>query len=793
MKLMLKLPLVTGLLMITLACSGTREVNYTVVESTLTPDQTARLMGPAMMPLETYQRAEKLLSWNVTGLIQNQVQSATWISPEHFWYRTSTESGDVFFLVDVTDTQRTPAFDHADLAEKLSASTGKSFSAGTLPMNRIEFSTDRTTISFTAERQNWTYHRGSGTLTKVDLIDSPAASNVSPDGSKAVYIKEFNLWMRNMQTGQDTQLTTDGAEYFGYATNSQGWSRSAAPIVAWSPDSRKISTYRLDERGVELMYLLETAAPRVKLHAWPYALPGDSIVPLHQRVLIDTNDRSLTWLNTPPDQQRTSNCCGLTRGTSWADNEFSADASKLAFVSTSRDYKTVTLKVADTRTGAVREVYTESSAPYTFESNLTSRGIPNWRVFHDTNEFIWFTRADDWGHLYLRDLSTGNLKNRITQGEWNVIDILHIDTRSRTIWFTGVGREVGRDVYQTYLYKVGFDGSGLTLLTPEEGNHDITFSPDGSYFVDTWSDFQNPHTSVVRDLNGTVMMQLGKADISKLLATGWTAPEPFVAKGRDGTTDVYGIMFKPSNFDPSRSYPIINSIYPGPQGGSIGTRSFSPSVSGQARALAELGFIVVKIDAFGSSPERSRTFHTAYVGDMADNGLPDQRAAMIQLAQKHSFIDINRVGIFGHSGGGFATAAALLTHPDFFKVGVSSAGNIDNRGYTYYWGEKYQGLLTKNPDGTDNYTNQSLPLKAENLQGKLLISYGTLDSNVHPNMALLLVNELIRADKDFDLMVMPNRGHGYFNEVFNVRRTWDYFIEHLLETKPNPDFRIQRN
>jgi len=453
----------------------------------------------------------------------------------------------------------------------------------------------------------------------------------------------------------------------------------------------------------------------------------------------------------------------------------------------------VTLKVADTRTGAVREVYTENAAPYTFESNLTSRGIANWRVFHDTNEFIWFTRADDWGHLYLHDLSNGNLKNRITQGDWNVIDILHIDTRSRTIWFTGVGREAGRDVYQTYLYKVGFDGSGLTLLTPEEGNHDITFSPDGSYFLDTWSDFQNPHTSVVRDRNGTVMMQLGKADISKLLATGWTAPEPFVAKGRDGTTDVYGIMFKPTNFDPSRSYPIINSIYPGPQGGSIGTRSFTPSVSGQARALAELGFIVVKIDAFGSSPERSRTFHTAYVGDMADNGLPDQRAAMIQLAQKHSFIDINRVGIFGHSGGGFATAAALLTHPDFFKVGVSSAGNIDNRGYTYYWGEKYQGLLTKNPDGTDNYTNQSLPLKAENLQGKLLISYGTLDSNVHPNMALLLVNELIRADKDFDLMVMPNRGHGYFNEVFNVRRTWDYFIEHLLETKPNPDFRIQRN
>lgn len=599
--------------------------------------------------------------------------------------------------------------------------------------------------------------------------------------------------MRNMLTGEDFQLTTDGEQYYGYATNSQGWSRSNSPIVAWSPDSKKISTYRLDERGVEMMYLLETAVPRVKLQAWPYALPGDSIVPMHERLVIDTESMNLTWLDTPADHQRTSNCCGLTRGSTWADNEFSKDGASLAFVSTSRDYKTVTLKLANTQTGAVRDVYTESSEEYTFESNLTSRGVPNWRVFHGSNEFIWFTRLDDWGHLYLHDLSNGSLKNRITSGDWNVIDILHIDEATRTIWFTGAGRESGRDVYQTYLYKVSFDGSGLTLLTPEEGNHEITFSSDGQYFVDTWSDFRTPHQTVVRDLNGEVVMQLGSADISKLLATGWTAPEPFTAKARDGVTDVYGLMFKPSNFDSTRKYPIINSIYPGPQGGSIGTRSFSATFSGQTQALAELGFIVVKIDAFGSSPMRSRTFHTYYAGDMADNGLPDQRAAMTELARRHQFIDLDKVGIYGHSGGGFATAAALLTNPDFFKVGVSSAGNIDNRGYTYYWGEKYQGLLTKNADGSDSYTNQSLPMKAENLQGKLLISYGTMDSNVHPNMALLLINELIRADKDFDMMVMPNRGHGYFNEVFNLRITWNYFIEHLLDMKPNAEFRIERD
>lgn len=767
-------------------------MNYTVVQSTLTPEETARLSGPSEMPIEVYRRAERLLSWNLNGLIDNQVQQPTWISTEHFWYRTIEGGKTRFYLVDVTDAQKTLAFDHQDLAQKLAEATGSSVSEAELPFTSISFTQNRQGVIFSALRSTWSYNRGNGVLSRVDRIEQPAASILSPDGNKAAFIKDHNLWMRNMVTGEDVQLTTDGVEYYGYATNSQGWSRSNAPILTWSPDSRRISTYRLDERGVEMMYLLETASPRAKLQAWPYALPGDSIVPMHQRLVIDTESKSLNWLKTPPDHQRTSNCCGLARGSSWADNEFSSDGTKLAFVSTTRDYKTVTLKIADTRSGDVREVYTESSDEFTFESNLTSRGVPNWRVFHGSNEFIWFTRSDEWGHLYLHNLTTGNLKNRITAGDWNVVDILHIDESTRTIWFTGAGHEAGRDVYQTYVYKVGFDGSGLTLLTPEEGNHDVLFASNGQYFVDTWSDFQRPQTTVVRDLNGVIVMQLGQADITRLLATGWTAPEPFVTKARDGVTDIYGIMFKPSNFDSTRRYPIINNIYPGPQGGSIGSRSFSTSASGQARALAELGFIVVKIDAFGSSPMRSRSFHTYYAGDMADNGLPDQRAAMTELARRHRFIDLNKTGIYGHSGGGFATAAALLTHPDFFKVGVSSAGNIDNRGYTYYWGEKYQGLLERNTDGTDNYTNQSLPLLAGNLQGKLLISYGTLDSNVHPNMALLLINELIRADKDFDMMVLPNRGHGYFNEVFNLRNTWNYFIEHLMEVKPNSEFRIIR-
>jgi hypothetical protein len=285
--------------------------------------------------------------------------------------------------------------------------------------------------------------------------------------------------------------------------------------VAWSPDSRKISTYRLDERGVPLMHLLETASPRAKLHSWPYAVPGDTIVPMHERIVIDVDAVSLLKLNTPPDHQRTSNCCGLTRGTQWADNEFSADGSQLAFVSTSRDYKTVTLRIADTKSGDVRTIYEENHGT-PFESNLSSRGVPNWRVLHTSNEFLWFTRADEWGHLYLHDLSTGQVKNRITSGAWNVLDLLHVDEVNRVLIFSAIGREPNRDPYQAYIYSVKFDGSNLTLLTSEVGDHSVWFSPDATTFVNKWSDFQNPPTTVVRDLSGYIKLNLEKADVSKL-------------------------------------------------------------------------------------------------------------------------------------------------------------------------------------------------------------------------------------------------------------------------------------
>lgn len=737
---------------------------------------------------EAYNRAESMLGGNLSGKIFNNNVNPNWIDDHFFWYRVNTRRGIEYTLVDMQNQIKGLGFDHERLSHAISQATETTVTAWGMNLQNLEYSSDKSMIMFDIRGSTLQCNLTSYNCSEAgDALQRSFGTVLSPDGTKAAFTQENNLWVRDLASGEETQLTTEGEEYNGFATNSQGWSRSSAPILIWSPDSKKIKTFRQDEREVEKMVLWRTSEGRPQAEIWPYALPGDSIIPLLYRVIVDSETGEKLWLDSPADHQRTSNCCGLGRGQNWGDNEWSPDASKVAFVSTSRDYKEVTLRVANANTGAVRDVFHERDEIF-FESNLSSRGVPNWRVLHDSNEFIWFTRKDNWGHLYLHDLESGNLKNQITNGNWNVSDLVHIDEETRTIWFTAVGREAGVNPYYTMLYRINFDGSGLTLLTDDPLNHDVDLSPGLDYIVNTFTDFSTPHQTVVRDRNGNILMILEEADADDLFETGWRAPISFSAKARDGVTDVYGVMILPSNFDPSNKYPIVNYIYPGPQSGSVGTRNFSASRAGQAHALAELGFVVVAIDAFGS-PMRSREFHTAYYGNMSDNGLPDQIAAMKQLADRFDYIDINRAGMYGHSGGGFATASAMFQYPEFFKVGVSSAGNHDNRGYTYYWGEKYQGLLEKTDDG-DTFTNQANHLQAKNLEGKLLISYGTMDTNVHPSMTLLVVNELIRNNKDFDLMVYPNRGHGYFNEPYNLRITWNYFVRHLLGHEPPADFRI---
>ena len=705
-----------------------------------------------------------------------------------FWYRNAVEGGYEFVVVDPARRTRDVAFDARRLATSLSAVADTTFSPLQLPLTELEMSAAEKQIAFDIGGRRYRCdlqaYRCASEQTSRPAV--PRHLHPSPDGKRAAFIRDCNLWVRDLTTGAEKQLTTDGVKDFGYATDNAGWIRSNRAILLWSPDSKRIATFQQDDRNVGEMYLVSTTVGHPRLDAWKYPLPGDSVVAMIHRVVIDVDAGRIVRLQMPPDYHRSTTCDHIAcDGAVLADARWSPDGSRLAFISSSRDHKHAQLRVADANTGAVRDVLEESVATY---YELGSDG-ENWQILWSRNEVLWFSERDDWGHLYLYDLNTGALKNRVTSGEGNVAQLVRVDEPSRTIWFVGMGRERGRDPYFRHLYRVGLDGRNLRLLTPEDADHSVTLSPSAAHFVDSWSRPDVPPTSVLRDMNGRVVARLETTDISRLLATGWTPPMPFTVKARDGKTDLYGLMYRPTGFDSTRAYPIIVHHYPGPQGGSVGSRSFSPS-RGDTRSIAELGFIVIQLDGMGL-PGRSKSFHDAYYGNMGDNGLPDQITGVRQLAQRHRWIDITRVGIYGHSGGGYSAAQAILRYPEFFKVAVSQAGNHDNRNYEDDWAEKWQGLLERRPDGTTNYDNQANQLLAQNLRGKLLIAYGTLDDNVPPYNSLVLINELIRHNKDFDVIPFPNRRHGFGNEPYMMRRRWDYFVEHLLGAEPPRGFEFR--
>lgn len=747
----------------------------------------AQAQEKRVLTREDYARAEGFLSQHTRGLVFGASVRPVWLGEHSFWYRNDIPEGYEFVLVDVKKKKRSRAFDHEKLAAALSETSGKKYEPFRLPFQSFEFSDGGKTVAFSIGSKGYAYDiRGNRCTTRETVFEgiSPNRTQmISPDGQKAAFIREYNLWVRELESGKEIQLTTDGIEDFGYATNNAGWTKRNSPVLLWSPDSKKIATFQHDGRGVGEMYLVSTEVGHPKLEAWKYPLPEDKEIFRIHRVVIHLDGPRVVRLQMPPDQHRSTITDHIALRTGeLADAEWSSDSTMLAFVSVSRDHKHVILRTTDPETGKVRDVLEEKVDTF-FESGYNA---VNWRVLPESKEVIWYSQRDNWGHLYLYDLETGRLKNRITSGNWNVLQLMRIDPTDRTLYFMGAGREEG-DPYFQHFYRVGMDGKGkVEWLTRVDANHSVSFSPSGRYFVDSYSTPVEPPVTVLRDLEGRILLTLEKADITKLVEAGWQPPVPFSVKARDGKTDIYGLMHKPTHFDPSRKYPIINYIYPGPQTGSVGSRSFSAS-RGDQQALAELGFIVVAMDAMGT-PMRSKSFHAAYYGNMGDNGLPDQITGMKQLAERFPWIDIDRVGIYGHSGGGFASTDAILRYPDFFKVAVSGAGNHDNRTYEDDWGEKWQGLLTTNPDGTTSYDNQANQLLAKNLKGKLLLAHGTMDSNVPPNNTLLVVNELIAANKDFDLILFPNRGHGFGREAYMIRRRWDYFVRHLLGAEPPKEY-----
>lgn len=683
---------------------------------------------------DDYARAEKFLPQYLNPLVLNGSIQATWKTDHTFWYRAQRADGDEYILVDATGKTRSP------YSPSVEDTAGRS---------------------------------------RPSTFRRPGPTVPSPDGTLEAFIRDWNLWIRDKATGRETRLTTDGSENFGYATDNAGWKTSDRPIILWSPDSKKIATHQQDEREVGDMHLVESVVGHPKLKSWKYPLPGDSIVAMIHRVVIEIDGPRVVRFQMPPDFHRGTVEDDITT----ADYKWSPDGKRFAFISTSRFHKDAWVRVADATSGQVKTILHEQEKTH-YEMNC------EWEVLWDSNEFVWYSQRDNWGQLYLYDLNTGKLKNQITKGPGMTVQIVKIDEKARTMVFGAYGREKGRDPYFLHYYRVGLDGKNPVLLTPEDGHHSIQLSPDGSYFLDTFSRPDVPPVTNLCDRNGKVLMTLEKADISKLTAMGWKPPIPITMKGRDGKTDIYGLMFRPTNFDPNMKYPIVNNAYPGPQSGSVGSRAFQ-AARGDRQALAELGFIVVTIDGMGT-PNRSKSFHDTYYGAMGrDNTLPDQVGGMKQLAQKYPWIDLDRAGMWGHSGGGFITTSAMFRYPDFFKVGVSQSGNHDQRLYEDDWGERYQGALVRNPKGTDNYDIEANQNFAKDLKGKLLLAHGMMDNNVPPYATYLVVEALINANKDFDLLLFPLRTHGYANQNnYMMRRRWDYFVKHLMGAEPPKEYRI---
>lgn len=751
--------------------------------------QSAPVSAPASM-LERYTRAEQLLPWNANRLVVGGTVQPQWYKDgTRFWFRNTTKTGAEFLTVDPTLNVVRPLFDNARLAAAITTAADTSYDPNKLPFQTFRFAKDNEderNIEFRAGRKRLVCDIVAYTCTAGDTLPSEVPYVLSPDRNWEAYVVKHNVWVRARGGGDSTQLTTDGVEFWAYGLGNPTPQQLLAPRLAprrpsirWAPNSRHLLVSRQDERGVLHMPYISYTPQRPRALSQPYALPGDSVIPVPGAHILDRVAKTNIKVELPVTVSQLS-ITGSLRDSVWAPN-----SERALVTGITRASKSAYLWSVDAATGKATTLARDTTRTFVEISPPTDPA--SWHVTADGQDVFWWSERDGWGHLW-RMGPDGKVKNQVTSGPWQVGKVVNIDDKLKQLWFTGRGREPDHFIYYQALYRVNFDGTGLTLLTPEDQNHSVEVSPSGKFVVDQMSRIEKPTEVVLRDLaTGKIVRTLTKADVSQLAAIGWRPAQPFTAKGRDGTTDLHGVLYLPPNLDANKKYPIISHIYPGPQVGSVGTWDFKSG--GEPFSLAELGFVVVQIDHIGT-PMRSKAFHDVYYGNFHDNGLPDHVAVLKQLAAARPYIDIEQVGIFGHSGGGFASTDAMLTYPDFFKVAVSGAGNHDNRSYNIYWAEKYQGLLKQDTAAkTDNFTSAANKTYAANLKGHLLLMHGDVDDNVHPANTIQLVDELTKANKNYDLVIAPNRGHG-LNEPYFIRRRWDYFVTWLLGRQPPDSYKI---
>jgi dipeptidyl aminopeptidase/acylaminoacyl peptidase len=714
-------------------------------------------LADAQGKLEDYERADSYRS-KLRKLVYHSVDRVNWINESNrFWYRVNTREGQMFFLLDAEKKTKKPVFDHKKLVQDLAKLSGKEIKPDSLPFQTIEFSKDMRSVSFKAHGYNWIYTLKTRRLEKGEEApesDRPRRSEEvkSPDKKWLAFIRDHNLFIRSTETAEEFQLSRNGTEENYYER------------ISWSPDSNKIAIFQF-KRGLESTVHLIESSPKdqflAKTRSRTYQLPGDVLDIPRPCVFFVENKQPVKvdlFLNPAP--------WGMRRPI-WNKNSkdfilrYQERGEKLA-----RAYH------INASSGTTRMILEEKADTFIdrYNAYLEYTG--------STDEIIWSSERDGWRHLYLYDTKEGQLKNQITEGEWVVRGIIHTDEKARQVYFRASGREPDEDPYFIHYYRVNFDGTHLTNLTPEPGNHSLSFSHDKKLFVDTHSRIDLPPVTVLRrSQDGSIVMEVEKADIQDLLSADWKMPEPFVTKGRDGKTDIWGMIYRPINFDSSKNYPVIEYIYAGPHGSHV-PKSFRADRGQQA--LTELGFIVVQMDGMGTA-NRSKAFHDVAWKNIADAGFPDRILWIKAAAKKYPYMDISRVGIYGTSAGGQNSTAAVLFHPEFYDVAVSSCGCHDNRMDKAVWNEQWMGY----PVGP-HYAEQSNVTNASQLVGKLLLIVGEVDTNVPPESTLKVVDALIKAKKDFDLLVLPGVGHSSGGE-YGERRRRDFFVKHLMGVSP-PDW-----
>ncbi len=735
-----------------------------------------------------YERALSLRD-RYQNLTVNVPEPATWVGKTgRFHYRKSVNGGHEFVLVDAATQARRPAFDHERLARALSKETGEKREPLRLPFNNFTFTDDERSIEMTIEQVRFRCNLSDYSCSKIDRplragvlrgVNGPVRDpetapdnkpKPSPDGKLEALVDNFNLAVRATGDAKDkpTLLSSDGSEGNYYELAS----------VAWSPDSKMIAAYRVRPGYRRLVHYVESSPEdQLQPKSWTmqYAKPGD-VLDQEQPVIFDVATRKAIAVANDlfPNPFDLSNLV-------WRK-----DGRAVSFEYNQRGHQVFRVIEVDATSGRARAVISEEPKTFFYYNQASSNRGSGKRFRHDLadgKEVVWMSERAGWNHLYLYDGATGVVKNQITKGEWAVRGVEKVDEEKRQVWFSATGTKPGKDPYFLHYFRIDLDGSGLTPLTTADADHDVKFSSDMQYFVDTDSRVDLPAVSELRRANdASLVAELEKGDASELQKAGWKPPEVFVAKGRDGKTDIWGLIFRPTSFDPKKKYPVIENIYAGPHGSHVpkGWSAFSPS-----QAQAEPGFIVAQIDGMGTS-NRSKAFHDVAWQNLGDAGFPDRILWHKAVAKKYPYYDVTRVGIYGGSAGGQNSSGALLFHPDFYKVAVSYAGCHDNRMDKIWWNEQWMGWpLGPQYGASSNVDN------AARLQGKLLLIVGELDTNVDPSSTLQVVKALMRAKKDFDFLIVPGANHnaarGGEYGPYGDRKRYDFFVRHLLGAQP-PDW-----